>query len=255
MEIWSLGGWTNPRIIEATFYLKTGGVITKREAPLPTTGWAKKSGYGSVFEVSYTPSGTILACSCLKYTTGSNYMVGRIYYDDVNLKLIAAPAANITTLAQFNTWLSNQINPALVEDCAISEMWSNNVSLPSGSGILSAAVGKRYTANDEDYVQISATVTGSNTLINPTPFASKPLIRLYGNGTVSVNGITITVVNSTSYVDIDCDMMDCYEGSTNRNNDVTFSTHDFPVLEPGENTFTIVSGVSGIRVTPRWWQV
>lgn len=257
--VWNKGGWQNPWIIEANFSLETGGTITKCCEFLPTTGWSKKSGYGSLYEVAFTPTGTIIACSFLPFKTGSSYTVGNCYYDSTNHKFIVAAPATITTLSAFNSYLAQFKNISVVETCSISQTWSSTVELPAGFGIMAATLGRRFSISDpsQDSTEatLTATVTGSDTIVNPTPFASRPLIRLYSNGTVSINGISITVVNSTSYVDIDCDIMDCYEGSTNRNADVTFSTYDFPVLVPGENTFTIVSGIGGIVVTPRWWQV
>lgn len=90
---------------------------------------------------------------------------------------------------------------------------------------------------------------------NPTMFPSEPLIRAYGSGSFTMNSITVTISSCTSYVDIDCELMDCYEGATNRNNNVTFSTYDFPKLQPGLNPTTINSGISYLEITPRWWRV
>lgn len=103
-------------------------------------------------------------------------------------------------------------------------------------------------------VLITLPYASINGMINPTEFASRPMIRVVGTGACYINGITINVSDCTSYVDIDCDMMDCYEGSTNRNKDVTFSTYDFPVLSPGANPI-IVNGPTSVTVTPRWWRV
>ena len=90
---------------------------------------------------------------------------------------------------------------------------------------------------------------------NPSVFPSKPLIRAFGNGSFTINDITITVTDATDYTDIDCDLMDCYEGAINRNNDVTFSTYDFPELQPGSNHVEIVSGITTVEITPRWWRL
>lgn len=89
---------------------------------------------------------------------------------------------------------------------------------------------------------------------NPTKFPAKPLIRVNGVGTVTINNITITVSTVDSYVDIDCEIMDCYEGGTNRNKDVTFSTYDFPELMPGANPVSF-TGVTSVEIKPRWWRV
>ena len=257
-RVWTRGGWQEPEVIEADFNIRTGGTITKCHELLPTTGWAKKSGYGSLYEVSFNPVGTIIACSFAPFKTGSSYNVGNTYYDSTNHKFIVGAPAGITTVSEFETWLSQFNNRGVVETCSISKSWSSSISLPSGFGYISATLGRLVSVDpsrDSEEATLSFTTTGGDALVNPTPFASKPLIRLYGNGTVNINGITITVTNSQSYVDIDCDVMDCYEGTTNRNNDVSFSTYDFPVLSPGENTFTIVSGVTIIQVKPRWWRV
>lgn len=90
---------------------------------------------------------------------------------------------------------------------------------------------------------------------NPTMFPSRPLIRVEGTGTFTMDGVTVTIADCNSYVDIDCELMDCYEGSINRNKDVTFSTYDFPLLRPGNNEIEIISGITSITITPRWWRV
>lgn len=94
-------------------------------------------------------------------------------------------------------------------------------------------------------------------LTNPTEFDARPIIRFYGNGTLLIDGITITVNSPGTYTDIDCELMDCYEGGTNRNQNVTFSTYDFPVLHPGNNTFTSTQagGLIHVEIVPRWWRL
>lgn len=96
-----------------------------------------------------------------------------------------------------------------------------------------------------------------NRLANPTPFDSQPLIRVYGTGSVEINGITITVsAVGTSYTDIDCELMDCYEGSVNRNAYVSFSTYDFPVLVPGVTDVNVIDNtITAVEIKPRWWVV
>lgn len=95
-----------------------------------------------------------------------------------------------------------------------------------------------------------------NALVNPCPFPSKPIMRVYGNGVFTMGGITITVTNASTYTDIDCEVMDCYEGDTNRNKDVTFSTYDFPEIPAEERVeINIVSGITEVDIKPRWWRV
>lgn len=98
-------------------------------------------------------------------------------------------------------------------------------------------------------------LTASGTITNPTNFDALPLLRVYGNGKITVNGVEITLANNTGYTDIDCDMQDCFYGSTNRNNNVSFSGNDFPKLKPGSNTITFGTGITRCIITPRWWEL
>lgn len=96
--------------------------------------------------------------------------------------------------------------------------------------------------------------SASSTVTNPTKFASKPLIRVTGTGSCTVNGVTITVTGSNPYVDIDCEAMECYYGTTSVNSLVSFSGNDFPVLSPGSNAI-VKNTVTSITITPRWWEL
>lgn len=98
------------------------------------------------------------------------------------------------------------------------------------------------------------TVQSPYELENPTLYPSKPLIRVYGSGTIQVNNITITVAEHSGYIDIDCDMMDCHRGADNMNQYVSFSGNDFPELQPGINRI-LLNGPDKVEVTPRWWEL
>lgn len=99
----------------------------------------------------------------------------------------------------------------------------------------------------------SATVfTSSGTLTNPTYMAAKPIIKLTGNGTSTINGTSIqTTENSGTVITIDCERMQCYTGTTNKTDKVTMS--DYPTLQAGSNTITV--GHSRVEITPRWWKL
>lgn len=96
--------------------------------------------------------------------------------------------------------------------------------------------------------------SASSTVNNPTKFDSRPIIRVNGTGTCTVNGVQITVTGSYAYVDIDCEAMECYYGSSSANSLVSFSGNDFPVLSPGNNTIT-KGTVTSVGLTPRWWEL
>lgn len=100
--------------------------------------------------------------------------------------------------------------------------------------------------------EASTTFNASGTITNPTKFTSSPLIRVYGTGDVTFSNGKITVsTKGTSYIDVDCDIKDCFEGSSNRNSNVSIS--GWPELSPGSNSVTFGSGIKKVIITPRWW--
>lgn len=107
---------------------------------------------------------------------------------------------------------------------------------------------QRWLKTGENTIEFTA----NDSLFNPTLFAAKPLIRAYGTGSMTVNGYTVTVNSASGYTDIDCEIMDCYKGSTNCNGNVTLN--NFPVLSPGNNTITI-TGFTSIEIKPRWYTI
>lgn len=86
-------------------------------------------------------------------------------------------------------------------------------------------------------------------IANRTDFDALPIIRASGNGTITLNGTTITISGNSGLIFIDCDLQDAYNGTTNKNR---FITPNFPKLSPGDNTLTY-SGVTGVQIMPRWW--
>lgn len=101
--------------------------------------------------------------------------------------------------------------------------------------------------------EVVNTYTASGSITNPTLFNAKPLIVVTGTGTLTIGGVAITI--SASPTTIDCETMECYNGTTSRNSSVTLSPNKFPVLSPGSNSFTKTSGISKIQITPRWWRI
>ena len=95
-------------------------------------------------------------------------------------------------------------------------------------------------------------ITSSKVVFNPTFFDAKPLIKVSGTGTMLINGSQLTLSQNTSVTYIDCDIQDAYEGTINRNNDLTV-INGFPVLKSGENNIS-VSGCT-IDLIPRWYRL
>lgn len=99
------------------------------------------------------------------------------------------------------------------------------------------------------------TLTADGTITNPTRFNSQPLLRVYGAGNLGINGDTITISQADVYTDIDCEMMDAFKGTENRNQYITLTNYNFPVLVPGENGIALGAGITRVEITPRWWTV
>lgn len=99
----------------------------------------------------------------------------------------------------------------------------------------------------------SVEITSGSTIKNPTYYTALPLIRAYGTGTVTINDVSVTITDATSYVDLDCENQEAYEGSINRNGDITLVNGEFPSLEPGVNTISYT--VNSLELTPHWWTI
>lgn len=103
--------------------------------------------------------------------------------------------------------------------------------------------------------EIPAVYTASGRIYNPTLYPAKPLVRCYGSGgTVTINGTPVTVTGCSAYADIDCELMEVYEGTASRNGTTTLVNGAFPELDPGENAVSF-SGWSRVEITSRWWTI
>ena len=95
-------------------------------------------------------------------------------------------------------------------------------------------------------------ITPGSQLFNPTMQTAKPIIRAVGTGTIEIGNRTVTINTAgTEYIDIDCELMDAYEGAVNRNSNI--EVDEFPVLHPGNNGIS-VSGCT-ITIMPRWYEI
>ena len=110
---------------------------------------------------------------------------------------------------------------------------------------------QRFLKTGETAVEL----TSGGSITNPTKFASKPLIRIYGTGRVGIGSNSITVTAANTYTDVDCEIMEAFTGTQSRNAYVTIQNQDFPELKPGANGITLGTGVERVVITPRWWRL
>ena len=100
--------------------------------------------------------------------------------------------------------------------------------------------------------EIVAEFTEAGEIVNPTPFASAPLIKVIGNGsgTVTIGEKTISLTGISGYVFLDSDIQDAYKGLENKNASMT---GDFLKIESGLQVVSFTGGITGLEITPRWW--
>ncbi|MDO4362959.1 MAG: hypothetical protein Q4C99_00390 [Clostridia bacterium] len=100
--------------------------------------------------------------------------------------------------------------------------------------------------------QNAITVTNDTVISNPEPFASQPLLKVYGNGSITffINNHSYLIENVNSFVYVDCELMTAYKDTTLMNKNIKFT--EFPILEVGDNAIALGNNCTSIEITPRW---
>lgn len=97
------------------------------------------------------------------------------------------------------------------------------------------------------------TLTNGQILHNPSPFTAKPIMIVNGSGagtiTDGVNTLTLTNCNNMT---IDCDVMQIYQGTTNRN---SVGSGAFLELPEGDTQISWTGGITSVTLKPRWWTI
>lgn len=106
-------------------------------------------------------------------------------------------------------------------------------------------------SNNETKVEI----TTQNTIINNQYYETSPIIKVAGNGdiTIKINSQELILQDIETDITIDCDKMNAEKVGSNgqliNQNHKMFS--DFPVIEEGENIITWSGSVSSITISFR----
>ena len=111
---------------------------------------------------------------------------------------------------------------------------------------------QRYLKIGEKDIEI----TGAKTLrlTNPTRMTALPkIVVTSGTGTITIGSQTATLDANNGATVIDSELQDCYEGSTNRNANLTLSD-GFPELKDGATDISVPAGMS-IKIQPKWWRL
>ena len=144
---------------------------------------------------------------------------------------------------------------------------------------------QRFLVSGEDMIAFYE----NGTITNPTLFASSPLIRVTGNGTVAIgengkyrfkisnNPMTITIDSEimeaylpagqlypwtdeegeqlTQELDIGLELMEGTISPTNMLGNIEFFESKMPKIEPGEQPVRMSPTISAVEIIPRWWRL
>lgn len=107
--------------------------------------------------------------------------------------------------------------------------------------------------------ETAQTFSASGSISNPTLFASSPMLEVVGTGTVTIGSYSFTISSNPGRIYIDADIMEAWSlsGSTkiSQNGAVVYTNHKTPKIEPGTVSITLGSGITELKVTPRWWRL
>lgn len=92
--------------------------------------------------------------------------------------------------------------------------------------------------------------TAAGSFKNPTQFKALPFITVYGNGTLTINGVSIVIDTEYTHLDIDCELQEVLQ--TEGNLDITLTNGEFPHLDKGVNEVSF-TGLTRVEITPRWY--
>lgn len=89
-------------------------------------------------------------------------------------------------------------------------------------------------------------------IYNPEAFPSKPYIKIYGSGdlTLNINNAAYNFTAVSEYIEIDTEAMSAYKADELQNHKMT--SIDFPELQPGNNNISWAGSVSKVEIIPRW---
>lgn len=126
----------------------------------------------------------------------------------------------------------------------------------------------------------------NGTITNPTLFASSPLLKVSGNGTVAIGNYAFRVSNNYWTIFIDTEIMEAYrpagelylltdednhiitdeigidiqvtDGTSSpisMNSYVEFNNSVMPKIEPGEQPIRMSPTITELDIVPRWWRL
>lgn len=112
-----------------------------------------------------------------------------------------------------------------------------------------------FTCNGLKYITkglLTRDVTLNGSFLdNLGTYESKPILKIHGSGTitVNVNNISFSIKDVIDYVTIDTTIKECYKDNINLGKNMA---GDWPVFSIGKNIISWIGTVSKIEIVPRW---
>lgn len=100
-------------------------------------------------------------------------------------------------------------------------------------------------------------LTKEKTLINHKRYASKPYLKIYGEGAISIfiNGQEFKMIGVQGNIEIDSleEEVSRYDKKILISQSKNYLNSNFPLFVPGENKISWKGNVSKVEIIPRWW--
>lgn len=182
-------------------------------------------------------------------------------YKNIERKLIFY-TRNIERLQEFEAFLSSLKGYVRIETTIESEhFYLARISgyeiggIGNRTGAITVILNckpQRYLISGENKIVLNK----SRGLYNDTFYDARPLLRVYGVGSIKIGNVEIYILKNTSYIDIDTDLMEAYRDGANCNADISLMGYEFPILKSRSKTqITINGGISKVEIIPRWWTI
>jgi phage-related protein len=95
------------------------------------------------------------------------------------------------------------------------------------------------------------TITVPGNLVNPGTAAARPIITVFGSGsiTLTVNSLNVILSNVSEYVTLNSELEEAYKDLLGKNNDMQ---GEFPILNTGTNSISWSGTVTKLEVIANW---
>lgn len=152
--------------------------------------------------------------------------------------------------------LEDSYHPDVYRLATISSLGDPSLTMLNRSGEFEIT----FTCKPQSFLKLGEkklVFTSNGQIYNPTLYKAKPLMRVYGTGTVTIGSEMVTINTANSYTDLDCDLEDAYKDSSlnNCNGNITLYGDHFPTIPSGKQGVTLGTGITRVEITPRWWQL